>query len=277
MTSTIKWRPLWKLWIPVVLFLVPLILERQMAGTTFTPYVYGLFILLFGILYYFRIRMWESIVLMASTSITILWYFIAARPGLTFDNFAMIGLEAGPETISWITSYLNPISWFGALIVNFVLTYTLGAKLVKALELEKNAIRLFKLTAKTVAGENNGFTGRPMHVGRHEVDKNTLHAFTAFLESKKICVAQYPGNGVKYIFSMGTSPLVTHKQDKLSHVFFGSNGELNVYISAEDYRQYSRKFSFDELCSMMGSTFLRFAEYLSAGYDKRILDELKAV
>ncbi len=277
MSSTIKWRPLWKVWIPVVLFLVPLILEREIAGTTFTPYLYGLIVIIYGFVYYFRIKMWEAILLMCFTAITIWWYFLAERPGLTFDSFALINIQFSNTAEHWIITYLNSTSWFAALFINFILTYTLGPKLMKALSLEKNAIKLFKLTANTVTGENNGFTGRPMHVGRHEVDKNTLHGLTAFLVSKKICVAQYPGNGVKYIFSMGTSPLVTHKQDKLSHVFFGSNGELNVYISAEDYRQYSRKFSFDELCSMMGSTFLRFAEYLGAGHEKRILDELKSV
>ena len=268
---------MWKIWIPIVLFLVPLILERQIVGTSFTPYVYGLIITIYGIVYYFRIRMWETVVLMISMAITISWYFLAERPGLTFDTFALVNIECSSTVEEWIITYLNSTSWFAALFINFILTYTLGPKLIKALALEKNAIKLFRLSARSVSDEQSGYTERPLNVGTHDNDKNELYGLTAFLESKRICIAEFPGNGVKYVFSMGTSPLVKNKRDKLSHVFFGNNGELNVFISAEDYRQYRRKYSFDQLCNMMGNTFLRFAEYHKSSHNERILSELKAV
>ena len=261
MDSSIKWRPLWKVWIPITLFLVPLILERQMAGTTFTPYVYGLIVLIYGIVYYFRIRMWEALVVMPFMAITIWWYFLAERPYITYESFLLIGIEPGPEVMQWITTYLTTASWFAALFINFVFFYTLGPKLMKALELEKNAIRLFKLSARQVFDEKNGYTERPFNAGKHPFQRDELLGFSAFLEDKKICLTLFPGNGVKFVFSMGTSPLVKNSQDELSHVFFNSNGDLSVFISARDYRQYRKQYTFDQLCDIMGKIFLRFANY----------------
>jgi hypothetical protein len=275
--SSIKWRPMWKIWIPIVLFAVPLILEREMLGTTFTPYIYGIIILIYGLVYYFRIRMWQTVVVMGMMSIAIWWYFLAERPGMTFDTFALIGLEASPDLSLWIRTYLTTPAWFVVLILNFVIFYTLGPKLTKAIELEKNAIRIFKISARTIHDERNGFTERPFKVGKHPFEKNDLYGLSAYLESKKVCIASFPGNGVKYTFSMGASPLLKRRQSELSHVFFGSNGDLTVFISKHDYKQYRKQYTFDQLCKMLGETFLRFADYHKSNNEKRILNELKSI
>lgn len=274
--SSIKWRPIWKVWIPILLFLIPLIMEGQLIGTLFTPYVYGLIVFVYGIVYYFRTGLWQAIVLMTFMCFAICWYFLAERPGRTMESFELIGLDAGPAFWWWINNYITTSLWFAVLIINFVIFYTLGPKLIKALELEKNAIRLFRLSARQVFDERNGYTERPYNAGKHSYGKDKLYGFTSYLEDKKICIALFPGNGIKYIFSMGTSPLVKSKQDKLSHVFFDSNGDLTVFISQEDYRQYRKQYTFDQLCEMMGKTFLRFAEYYNSNNEKRIITELKS-
>jgi len=276
MDSSLKWRPLWKVWIPISLFLIPLILEGEMAGTTFTPYVYGLIVFIYGVVYYFRIRMWEVLVLMSFMAITIWWYFLAERAQMTYDSFLLIGIDPGPEVKHWIEAYITTASWFAALFINFVIFYTLGPKLMKALELEKNAIRLFKLSARQMYEEKNGYTARPFNAGKHPFKKEDLFGFSSFVEDKKICLALFPGNGVKFVFSMGTSPLIKSRQEELSHVFFNSNGELSVFISARDYRQYRKKYTFDQLCDIMGKTFLRFAKYYNTNNERKIITELRS-
>jgi len=274
--SNIKWRPLWKVWIPFVLFLVPLILEGQMIGTSFVPYAYSLIIVIYGIVYYYRIGLWHGIAVSGMTAIAISWYFLAERPGRAFDSFALLGLDASPEFMQWVINYITTPAWFMVLILNCVLYYTLGPKLLKAINLEKNAIRLFKLSARPIMDEGNGFTGRPFNMGKHSLEKNELYGLSAYLESKNICVASFPGNGVKFIFSMGISPYLKSRREELSHVFFGSNGDLSVFISKHDYNQYRKQYTFDQLCEMLGKTFIRFGDYHMSNNEKRILLELRS-
>ncbi|MEN8224273.1 MAG: hypothetical protein ABFS05_02835, partial [Bacteroidota bacterium] len=275
--SSIKWRPIWKVWIPIALFLIPLILEGQLIGTIFTPYIYGLLVLIYGLVYYFRTKLWQAFVLMTVMCIAICWYFLAERPGQTIETFELIGFSPDPGLLPWIKSYITIQLWLAILITNFVIFYTLGPVLTKALALEKNAIRLFRLSARQVHDERNGYTERPFNAGKHNYKRDELYSFTSYLETKKVCIALFPGNGIKYLFSMGTSPLLKSKQDKLSHVFFGDNGDMSIFISKEDYRQYRKQYTFDQLCEMMGKTFLRFAEYHKLNNEQRIITELKSV
>jgi hypothetical protein len=142
--------------------------------------------------------------------------------------------------------------------------------------LEGSAIRLFKLAAREVSGEQNGFTGRPYQSGNHEFARNEVIGLALFLEEKKICRADFTEKGIKLIFSMGISPLNNGLLDKLSYVCFGDDGSLSVFISRDDYRQYKKEYTFDQLCELMGKTFLRFGNYYTDHMEKRIITELKS-
>ena len=275
MDSTIKWRPIWKVWIPIVLFLVPLILEGQMIGTSFVPYVYSLILIIYGIVYFFRIRMWEALLITITMAIAICWYFLAERPVMARESFLLIGLDFGDAFWVWTSQYITTHIWFAVLALNFTIFFTAGPRLTKAIDLERNAIKLFRLTARPVFEEGNGYTERPFDAGKHQYDIKKLTGFTSFLEDKKICLAQYPGNGIKYIFSMGASPLVRSQRDKLSHVFFANDGNISVFISKSDYKQYRKQYTFDQLCNMMGQTFFRFMEYYNDNNERRIITEIK--
>ena len=167
--------------------------------------------------------------------------------------------------------------WLVILVINFVIFYTMGPVLVKALNLEKAGIRLFKLAAREVTDETNGFTGRPYYAGEHSYSRNKIIGLAAFIESKNICVAEFPGNSIRFIFSMGISPLNKKYRNELSYVAFGDDGKINVFISEKDYKQYKKQYTFNELCELMGKTFLRFAEYYVNNNENRIITELRSV
>ena len=266
-----------EVWIPIILFLIPLILEGQLIGTIFTPYVYGIIVLIAGIIYYFRFRLWQAFVIMAMTSIAIWTYFLSARPEKTEYLLNLIGLDPGTAFVPWLQTYLPLPVWMVILIINFIIFYSLGPLMLKALDLERSAIRLFKLAAREISGEQNGFTGRPIQVGEHPHARNVVIGLASYLEGKKICVADFTGNGIKLIFSMGISPLNQAHRNELSYVFFGDDGKLNVFISQDDYKQYKKEYTFDQLCELMGNTFLRFAQYYTEHLEKRIITELKSV
>ncbi len=275
--SSIKWRPTWKMWLPLVFFLIPLILEDQILGTIFTPYIYGFIVFVAGIIYYFRFRLWQSFVLMTMTTIAVCTYFLGERPEQTEAMLQMLGIYPGPNFVIWLKTYLSIPIWLVILVINFIIFYTLGPTFIKALDLEKTAIRLFKLAAREVSDEQNGFTGRPFQAGEHPYEKNQLYGLASFLEAKKICVVEFHLNGMRFIFSMGVSPLNKKLRDTLSYVSFGENGKLTVFISEHDYRQYKKEYTFDQLCELMGKTFLRFAEYHNNNFENRIISELKSV
>jgi hypothetical protein len=275
--STIKWRPLWKVWIPIFLFLIPLILEDQLLGTIFTPYIYGLILIAFGILYYFRTKLWQSAVLTIVMAVTIWFYFLSRRPDQTIETFQLIDIYLGQEALTWMKDYITMPVWFIFLALTAITFFTIGPTLSKALDLEGSAIRLFKLSARQVFSEGNGFTDRPYTAGSHSYNRDELIGFATFLEGKKICLAEYPDKGIKLIFSMGISPLCKKYRNRISYVMFKDNGELTVFISEKDYKQYRKQYTFDQLCEMMGKTFLRFAEYYKINKEQRILTELKSV
>jgi len=275
--STIKWRPIWKVWIPIVLFLIPLILEGKLLGTLFTPYVYGLIVLIAGIIYFLRLRLWHAPVVMTMTTIAIWTYFLAARPVQTLETFSLIGLHSGPDSLLWLEYFMNMTVWFVILIINFIIFYSLGPVLLKALSLEKAGIRLFKLAAREVSSELNGFTGRPFRAGEHSYKRDKIIGLASFLEQKNICTAEFPGAGIRLIFSMGISPLNFKYRNKLSYVAFEDDGSLNIFISESDYKQYKKQYTFDQLCELMGKTFLRFADYYDNKIENRIMIEMKSV
>ena len=65
--------------------------------------------------------------------------------------------------------------------------------------------------------------------------------------------------------------------DQVSYVLFGNDGNLSVHIAAFDYKQYTKGFTFDQLCNSLGNTMQRFLEYYKEGYEERIINELKSV
>ena len=275
--STIKWRPTWKVWIPIVLFMIPLILEKEIFGTYFSPCVYGLFVFVIGIIYYFRLKLWQSFAVMTMMAITICTYFLSARPEQIEEMILLLGLDPGSIFVPWLKTYLTMPIWLVFLIINSIIFYSLGPMLMKAFDLEKSAIRLFKLAAREITDETNGFTDRPYYAGKHSYTRDRIIGLASFLEEKKICRAEFQGSGIRFIFSMGISPLSNKYKDTLSYVDFGDDGSLNVFISERDYKQYKKQYTFSQLCELMGKTFLRFAEYYVNNNEKRIITEMKSV
>jgi len=262
--------------LPLILFLAPLILEDQLAGTLFTPYIYGILVVIVGIIYYLRMGLWQAMAVMDGTAVAIWTYFLAARPGQTYESFKLAGIDMGPDFVPWLQEHWNILAWLGVLVINAAIYYILGTTFVKALTLEKYAIRLFRLVARELADIGNGFTDRPYQAGKHPFDRNEAIGLGSFMEQKKICVTEMRGGSIKFIFSMGISPLNKRKRDTLSYVAFSDEGTLSVFISKQDYKQYRNQYTFNQVCEMMGKTFFRFAEYYKNRNENMILTELRS-
>lgn len=264
------------MWAPILLFLAPLILEDQIAGTLFTPYIYGILVIIVGFIYYFRFRLWHPPVVMIGTAVAIWTYFLAARPEQSDESFRLVGIDMGPAFVPWLEEHWSITAWLGILVINGAIFYLLGPRFIRALDYERAAIRLFRLAARELAEAQNGFTGRPFQAGEHPFERNDIIGLASFLERKKICVADFAGGSIKLIFSMGISPLNKKYRDRLSYVSFADNGTFSVFISEPDYRQYRREYTFDQLCEKMGKTFIRFAELFKNRSEHMIIGELRS-
>jgi len=165
-------------------------------------------------------------------------------------------------------------TWVIHNIIVIVLAVLFGRTLAESYMLESRARRLFALSVKYVEQTPDSYTERPYPSGNIEYNEEEVHGFSAFLEAKKIAVVRQEGGDCRLLFSMGVSPLAKYSEEEISYFATSKDGSTSVFISAKDYHQYKRKYSFDQLCSAVAKLFKRFFNEYKAHNEKRILTEL---
>ena len=223
-------------------------------GPVYTSIIAALFFVVMGIYQWFRYRLWP---------------------------YPVAGLLAGISTFQSICQYIDTIFTFQSYIFSIILLVIFVIVTWPILagheRYEMNARRLFKLAADSIMETSAGFTARPYSAGSTDYTFETLQGFARFLNSKRIVNPVYREQGIYMTISLGISPMTDPEPEKVSYVLFDKEGKITVHISAFDYRQYTKRFTFDQLCESLGSTFHRFLEYYKEGYEERIINELKSV
>lgn len=244
-----------------MLAVVEFIIRRQlisdgmeiMQGPLFITIIASLFLLVMGIYQWWRYHLWV--------------YFL-------------LGLVAGVSTLQSMCQYSDYFT-LQSYIINILLVIILivisWPVLAGHEKYERNARRLFKLAADNIMETSAGFTARPYSAGTAKYSHDVLTGFARFLKSKNIVNPVYRSEGIYMTASLGISPMLDPEPERISYVLFNKKGELSVHISAYDYRQYTRRFTFDQLCSSLGITMQRFLEYYKDGHEDRIINELKSV
>lgn len=254
--SIIKWRLVWmNIWIIGIAYLVIYIAEDQLFGTQYSAWLWGAFLILFGIYNYWKVGVWQYLVLCLVLG-TGSWHYEAAQ---YMDTF-----------LSSTTVYIHLV----LLIVAFMTTMP---TIIKAFKLELHARKLFLLAAQQVADVSNGFTNRPYSAGKVKYEKQVILGLARYMAGKEILMYHAGSNLITFAFSMNTSPLVDPQMNRVSYVSIDQSGNLSVHISERDYRQYKSKLSFDQLNNSFASMFKQFLEYYENGNEERILTELKSV
>lgn len=191
-----------------------------------------------------------------------------------------LGLLAGASTLQSMCQYIDYFS-LTSYIINIMLVVIFiivtWPVLAGQERFEIKARRIFKLSADSIETTGNGFTARPFSAGKGEYTPEELLGFARYLKSKNIALPVYKDEGVYMCFSLGRSLMLEPEPAKISYVLFGKEGDISVHISAFDYRQYTKRFTFDQLCNAMGITFQRFLAHYKSGQEERILTELKSV
>jgi hypothetical protein len=262
----------WNVWAPPLLFLVFLILEKSQFGTFYSSWLYGLALILFGILYSVRYRLVQPAILFCLAGITLWHYVLAEHFDATIAMLRLIGIDVEMNVFS------NPFSmltWIINLLIFLVTIPIFGPAMAKAFKLEQFSKKIFRIAAQTVSSSKNGFTSRPFYAGNMEYSKDQFTGFAQFLASHMIVHPVFSESGTYLTFSMGKSPFAIHEPSEVSYVAVDHTGILNVHIAAWDYKRFRKELTFDRLCESMGDVFRRYLNYYLNNQEARIITELK--
>jgi hypothetical protein len=141
---------------------------------------------------------------------------------------------------------------------------------------------ILELAATPIEETGNGYTARPLPVGKTEYSKMDVTAFAEFAAKHLIAVAYIEKESVVFVpvmmgrefsYVLGLQP----DYAKGTWVSFDFNGNVSVNISRDDYLTYKENLSFDQLCKSLGDLFIDFFELFKRGESVRIIDRMDAL
>jgi len=264
----------WNLWAPPIFFILLLIIEKKAFGTFYTSWLYGLVLVLFGIIYSFRYKLYHPAVIFCLAGITLWHYVLAGHLETSFSMLRHMGIDIpdGP--------YSHPFSmviWIINLLIFLAIIPVFGPVAAKSFRLEQSAKKLFRMASQMVPSSKNGFTTRPFHAGNTSCSKEQIMGFTQYLSGHMIVYPVVTEQNVFLTFSMGKSPLSIQEPSEISYIGFDNTGKITVHITARDYKKFRNKLTFDTLCESMWNIFRRFLDYYVNNQEARIITELKTL
>ncbi len=273
--SVFKLRLGWNRFIPFILYFFAVIIEKEAYGTYFTSWIFSLLLIVVGIVYYCRQRLFQQLIILPMLGLSLLHYFIGARLNVNIHMLNLIGIDGfGEETTNFISNHLGVYSWAIHFFIMLVLMMFFAKTVINSFQLEDVARKIFSLSVKYVDQLSDSFTDRPFPSGTIEYTKEEIYGFSAFLEAKNIVKVVNDGGDFFLGFSMGISPLSNPDLNSISYFQIDLNGNTAVHISGKDYHQFRKKYSFDQLCDAVANLFMRFFNEYKAQNEKRILIEL---
>lgn len=165
--------------------------------------------------------------------------------------------------------YTLGVIFFGVLILYFLFTR----------RLKWRGREIFELAAENLEPAGNGYTSRPLPVGKVEYSARQLHDFASFSARHLIALPYISSQNITLVpVKMGDEygRLLGLSGDyrEASWINFDLNGEVSVHISQKDYLDYRDPLAFDQLCASLGQVFIDFLDLFVKGEGVRILDRL---
>ncbi len=136
---------------------------------------------------------------------------------------------------------------------------------------------VLELSAKPVKAVTNGFTSRPLPIGKIEYNKWEIKAFANFLLRNLIAIPRDEEKRIVLVVTWKMKYLFKSDYGDRTWVAFNNNGEVSVSISKQDYYNYQAEFSFDELCTNLGELFVEFFNHFREGQADSIIEKLNGV
>jgi hypothetical protein len=249
-TSLINWK---RFWFVIILLIAVIIVsigaEVALFQTYYSLCVFGGLIIIWSLLYYLKVRVYQILVLFSIGGLAFIHAFLVFEPE---QLLPLYGLAIH-------------------LVVFLILVPLFVPPILKTYELELNARRLFNMAADFNREESNGYTDRPYFAGQVEFTEEEIIGFARYLHGKRIAMSEMLPDRIIVSFSMKTSPVSKPNLNDISYLTFDMLGTVMVYISRRDYKKYKNAQSFDQLCDSMGKLFKRFLDYYQNGNEERFM------
>jgi len=141
---------------------------------------------------------------------------------------------------------------------------------------------VLELAAASVEQAQNGYTGRPLPVGKTDFTQQDILGFAAFARRHLIAATYVGRDRVAFVpVREGKEPafILGLKSDYTSEtwVCFDFAGNVSANVSQRDYLDYQEALCFDKLCQSLGDLFVEFVGMFQRGEGVRIIARLDAV
>lgn len=132
--------------------------------------------------------------------------------------------------------------------------------------------------AQPVRGAADGFTPRPLPLGKAPADFEQLQEFGKFLARNLIAFPYFQDDRLILVLSRSKPlDLLNLRKHYLedTYISFDTSGNAEVNIARREYDLYREELTFDELCQSLGRLMFDFLGYFLQNRPKQILDVLK--
>lgn len=162
------------------------------------------------------------------------------------------------------------------ILLSLLIIYSSGVVLFLVItrNLKWKTREILELAAMPVEDISEGFTQRPKPIGKTEHSKMLIESFGRFIMKKLIAMVYFEPD--KTVISLDNSLIkqmgIRNDYSENTTITFHHNGEVNVFLSQEDYNKYRDTFSYDQLCQSLGNLFIGFMYLFNKGEGKQIID-----
>jgi len=158
----------------------------------------------------------------------------------------------------------------GILFIPFI--YTLIARKLKWRYRE-----ILELAARPVESVKDGFTDRPIIVGKISCSREEIETFAAFLLKQTIAFPYFEQDSITFVIpeNMLWNFLGIRKgAGAETFVSITNNGEVTAKICKKEYDKYQQSLTFDQLCKSLAALFIDFFETHKSGRQKEIIQRM---
>jgi len=196
-------------------------------------------------------------------------YMITALFFLLMSAFAVTLVFRGDIHTSWTISFA--IAWVSSLgiIIYMGLNQTLKWWSYEVLEMA--AIPVDEIT--------EGFTNRPLPVGKITCNREEINRFAKFIRRHLIAIPLFRTDRVVFRIAHTRFDLLSMEKNysQETYISFMNDGTVTVNIAQTDYQNYKDSYAFNQLCDHLGKLFIEFFEYYKKGEQENILHKLKTM
>jgi len=138
---------------------------------------------------------------------------------------------------------------------------------------------VLEIAARPVDDVREGYTSRPLPVGKIEFNKPEMARFVRFIRRHLIAVPVMEPDKVTFLITHTRFSLMSADQNysEDTYICFHTNGNVTANISLEDYQKYKDTYAFDQLCEHLGKLFIGFYQKFREGKKNEILESLKTM